>query len=349
MTMKVDLPADGIAFALDGHVVVSAEGFRVRIRRPLTGALVHALPAHGRFLTTLSVSPNGRYIATVADHGDAQLWDAATGKQIADFGPLASYAAMPFSGASTRVAIVRNGSAEVHQTPSGQLVTAVREGKCTPSSASLDRHGDLLAAACSENDVLVSRVTDDRAVATLRGRGRVQTVSFSLDGRRVLTTSADQTATVWDARTGRRQSVLRGHTAGLSDASFSPNGKLIVTSGYDETARIWDADSGRQFAILRGGAAAAVSAVFSADSEYVVTGWADGAARVFAAPSGDPVETFRGHAIGIKRAVFSPDGNYIATIAGDHTARVFRCRACAPLSKLLSLADAELPHEAQGR
>jgi WD40 repeat protein len=349
MAVKVDLPANGIAFALDGHVVVSAEGFRVRIRRPLTGALVHTLPAHGRFLTTLSVSPDGRYIATVADHGNAQLWDAATGKQIADFGPLASSAAMPFSGDSTRVAIVRDGSAEVHQTATGRLVTAVRESKCTPSSASLDRHGDLLAAACSGNDVLVSRVSDRRAVATLRGRGRVQSLSFSPDGRRVLTTSADHMAAVWDARMGRQQSVLRGHTAGLSDASFSPNGKLIVTSGYDETARIWDAESGRQLAILRGGAAAAVSAVFSADGEYVVTGWVDGAARVFAAPSGDPVETFRGHAIGIKRAVFSPDGSYIATIAGDGTERVFRCRACAPLSEIFRLADEELPHEVQGR
>jgi WD40 repeat protein len=348
--VKVDPPASGIAFALGGKELVSAEGYQLRIRRPLTGALVREIPTRGRFLISLSVSPDGRFITTDADHGDVQLWNATNAKQIADFGQLASLTAAPFSGDSRRIAIVHENSADVRDSASGRVVTRVGNGTCTPITAAIDRHGDLVVTACPNNNVLIWRISDRHVVGTLQGhRGRVTSAIFSPDGRQVLTTSTDLTARLWKAATGRQESILRGHTSAISDASFSPDGELVVTASYDETARIWDAANGRQRAILRGGPAAAVSAAFSADGSYVLAAFGDGTARVFASPSGDPVETFRGHSFGMKRAVFSPDGRYIASIAGDRTARIFRCLVCTSLAGLLQLAEAELPHEAYGR
>ena len=58
-----------------------------------------------------------------------------------------------------------------------------------------------------------------------------------------MTTSNDQTAKVWDARTGAEVLNLKGHTGPVFSASFSPDGSRLVTASADETVKVWDARS----------------------------------------------------------------------------------------------------------
>jgi WD40 repeat protein len=57
----------------------------------------------------------------------------------------------------------------------------------------------------------------------------VSSATFSRDGRRVFTTSWDQTARVWDAENGEPLAVLAGRTSAVGGAAFSPDGSSIVT------------------------------------------------------------------------------------------------------------------------
>ena len=62
---------------------------------------------------------------------------------------------------------------------------------------------------------------------------------FSADGTRVLTSSWDGTARLWDARTGAPLAVFNGHRDKVTYASFSPDDLEIVSASYDKTARLW--------------------------------------------------------------------------------------------------------------
>jgi serine/threonine protein kinase len=76
---------------------------------------------------------------------------------------------------------------------------------------------------------------------TLKGHtGRVRSASFSPDGTRIVTASEDQTARLWDVKTGTATLTLKGHASGVQSASFSPDGTRIVTASYT-TAKVWDA------------------------------------------------------------------------------------------------------------
>jgi WD40 repeat protein len=44
--------------------------------------------------------------------------------------------------------------------------------------------------------------------------GSVFSAEFSPDGTRIVTASADKTARIWDAATGKEIAVLRGHDDG---------------------------------------------------------------------------------------------------------------------------------------
>src|SRR5207248_2471555 len=89
---------------------------------------------------------------------------------------------------------------------------------------------------------LFRAVQNNREERDLRGHTNgVNSAVFSADGSRIVTASADHTARVWDAASGRSLAVLRGHTSQVTSAAFSGDGTRIVTASDDKTARLWDA------------------------------------------------------------------------------------------------------------
>jgi len=86
----------------------------------------------------------------------------------------------------------------------------------------------------------------------LRGHKKgVDFASFSPDGKKIVTTSKDETSRIWDANSGR---TLRTFEVGaVCSAIFSPDGKKIVTANYGHGARIWDTESGQQLQTLAEG------------------------------------------------------------------------------------------------
>ena len=85
----------------------------------------------------------------------------------------------------------------------------------------------------------------NRELLTLRGHTHgVNAVSWSPDGRRLVSASADSTIKVWDTQTGRETLTLRGHTGEVGGVSWSPDGRRLASAGMDGAIRIWDVSPG---------------------------------------------------------------------------------------------------------
>ncbi len=56
----------------------------------------------------------------------------------------------------------------------------------------------------------------------------------------MVTASGDNTARIWDARSGKVLATLEGHSEYVGAASFSPDNTRVVTASSDGTGRIWD-------------------------------------------------------------------------------------------------------------
>jgi WD40 repeat protein len=74
----------------------------------------------------------------------------------------------------------------------------------------------------------------------MRHEQRINSASFSPDGRWVITASSDDTACVWDPATGKPLSEPMQHGQWVSSASFSPDGTRVITASGDSTAKLWD-------------------------------------------------------------------------------------------------------------
>jgi WD40 repeat protein/DNA-binding SARP family transcriptional activator len=100
-------------------------------------------------------------------------------------------------------------------------------------------------------------------------------IAYSPDGGLLATVGINNTAIIWDARTGSMLHTLEGHTDPVVSLSFSADGRRLATAGHDSTARIWDVKTGQPQATLSGHTGVVYAAVFSPDRNYLVTGSVD--------------------------------------------------------------------------
>jgi len=67
----------------------------------------------------------------------------------------------------------------------------------------------------------------------------VASVTFSPDGRRIVSGSCDTTVRIWDTQVqAMAGGPLLGHTSRVTSVAFSPNAKRVVSGSWDKTVRI---------------------------------------------------------------------------------------------------------------
>ena len=150
----------------------------------------------------------------------------------------------------------------------------------------------------------------------------VTSAVFSADRARVLTSSYDLTARLWDTETGQEIRAFEGHGKRVNSAVFSADGTRVLTSSDDRTARLWDTETGWEIKAFEGHGKRVNSAVFSADGTRVLTSSDDRTARLWDTETGWEIRAFEGHRSRVASAVFSADGTRVLTSSFDHTARL---------------------------
>ena len=155
--------------------------------------------------------------------------------------------------------------------------------------------------------------------------GSVTFVSFSPDGKRIVSASWDKTIRIWNAGTGEMVlGPLEGHTSAVYSALFSPDGRRIVSASGDDTIRIWNADTGEMLlGPLEGHTNDVNSAVFSPDGRLIVSASLDDTIRVWDSQNGNIVlGPLEGKAV---LAVFSADARHIVSCARNRTILIWDC------------------------
>ena len=124
------------------------------------------------------------------------------------------------------------------------------------------------------------------------------------------------TASVWDARTGKRLLSLRGATSPIDDIAYSPDGSRLVTGSADGTAVLWDARDGKRLLALPDSSVSGgfLGVAFSSDGTRLATDDASGHLRIWDLAARRVIRTIRSsHPLcGIS---WSPDGSRVG--AGD--------------------------------
>ena len=133
-----------------------------------------------------------------------------------------------------------------------------------PGSAAFDHAGGQLAVATGFSDrgeVLDAALPRELVLFDLdngaqRWKARFpaafRELAFSVDGRRLIATSGENRAIVWNAAAGNVDLILDDPDALIREGQFLPDGQRAVTMSQDGNPRLWDLTTGAMVAKLDG-------------------------------------------------------------------------------------------------
>jgi WD40 repeat protein len=295
------------------------------------------LRGHGDDVLASAFSSDGRRLVTVGSDGSLIVWNAASQRALAK--------------------------------------VPLRHGEVT--KAALGSAGRLVATADSGATIQVRDRDSNAAPASLAASGVGSAISFSPDGRRLLS-AGENGASVWDWEVGQRVARLRLSDGFVRAAAFDPTGELVATAS-DDAVRVWDWRHERIVAerqiratiiafggpddevLMTAGPDAparlwhwkvrrlslvqelpapdsySTSAAFSLDGKLLATAGVDGSVRVWDWQAAQQEADLRGHSGTVLSIAFSRDRALVATTSDDETARVWNMRMPPVLQQVAEL------------
>jgi WD40 repeat protein len=181
----------------------------------------------------------------------------------------------------------------------------------------------------------------------------IRDVTFTPDGRYLVSAANDKLIRVWDLETGKTVRTLRGqigagHEGKIFAMALSPDGRWLAAGGFmanftgdnhEEigTIRLYDFTSGKLITLLKGHTNVVSALAFSPDNRYLVSGSGDFNAIIWnleskpsglgaSKPKGLDSKKLSGHTKQIYAVAFTSDSQRVVTGSYDHSLRLWRVR-----------------------
>ena len=323
-------------FSPDGRIILARCLNEARMLDRETGQEIRRFKAPG--LNSVAMSADGKLVLTGTGDADpesdkkAQLWDAATGKEVRRFNGHTSLINAVALSPDGRLALTGSAdqTARLWDTATGKEVKRFTGHSYTVGAVAISPDGKLALTACTdEMSAWLWDISTGKKIREFVGHTYpVVSVAFSPDGKTAMTGSSDKTARLWSIATGKEIRRLEGHSEPIMSAEFLADNQITlighgnVAEVTDKTPWLWNATSSNEIVRFSGHSGWIPSAEVSPDGQRFLTGSHDQTARLWDASTGKEIRRFVGHT-DLVRAVMSADGRTVLTASNDKTARLW--------------------------
>ena len=214
-------------------------------------------------------------------------------------------------------------------------ITQINTGQGPINAVTYSQSTNRLAIAAANNIHIYDADTHKELMVLAGHADSVQAVAFSLNGKLIVSGSADKTVRLWEAETGKLRRARDEHTAPVNIVAFSPNGKKFWSaSSRNNMLRSWySRDGGRWSAKTSSSDTTTTTVAFSQHSETFAKAvelpmtFQDIKFAVFASETdtgNDLTPIFTKHTQKIVALTISPASEFIATGSSDWTIEVWK-------------------------
>ncbi len=338
-------PVKCLAFSPDGRTLAVGSSFAVWLYDAETGA------QKNRFRTwetqAVAFSPDGQTLAAAEEMGEVFLWDVETGQNpiLTQMRPGHNYDAKALAF-SPDGRILISGSCDdvaLFDLQTGEYIGRHhRSGGITSYNAhAFSPDGQTFASSRGETVRIWNPETQEYET-TLKGHTEpVRSISYSGDGRTLITGGDDKTIRIWNADTGECVQTLEGASEYVRSISCSRDGNMFVSSGWGGDLLIRDVETGQIQRRIEAHTEFVSCAAISPDGKTAASAGRNAEIRVWNVETGEAQTVVKGHIniSGRGAPAFSPDGTTFA-VAADNEIRLWDAQTGAERIVLKECAGA---------
>jgi len=288
-------------------------------------------------INAVGMSPDGRWVAVASPGRRLGVYHSETSELAFPVMNLLATATIFTASSDDLIIVTANGEIQIRKIPSGELLEGpIQTGLKKTASARLSSDGSLLAIGTHRGNIQIWDTANwDRISACQHESGQlISSLEFSPDKRRLLTTSNDTTARIWDVATGKLITEYTAHTKKVMHATFTPDGRNVVSGSYDFSAHVWNATTGeRTLPVLHHRNEVTYVAV-SPNGRRIATASRDGIAQVWDTATGTLVNHALHENSSLREVRFSADSSRLITL-GFTGIRIWDPETGEPLTALM--------------
>jgi WD40 repeat protein len=182
----------------------------------------------------------------------------------------------------------------------------------------------LLAVAEHDEDVKAATSLWDPLTGQRQGSLDQQfLLTFSPDGRTMVTSGESRRVHFWDAETREDLGSFATDRYHTRAAAFDPNGTVLATDSAYDGVRLWDVADKREIGRLHGHFGGVQSVAFSTVGDLLASASDDGTVRLWDFHNRNLIVALRDQEVLVRCVTFSPDTKTLATCGDDGTVKVW--------------------------
>lgn len=282
---------------------------------------------HTDIINCLTLSPDGRTLASGSVDKSIRLWNFATGEVLKTL--------VGHTGYVNAIAITPDGktlvSGSVDTTiklwdlASGKELKTLRGHQSYINALDISPDGKILASASADKTVKLWNLATGVTIRTLKGHeSYVNAIVFSPNGQSLFSSGADNIIQQWEVSTGKNVRTFRGHTSYVNALAISTDGNTLISSSADKTIKVWDVNSAAEPRTLTKQNGVINAIALNSDGRTLISGGGDQTLKIWDLETGQVKQTLTGYGEEINYFVVDPEWKAIATGSSSKTIKIWQ-------------------------
>jgi WD40 repeat protein len=316
----------GTALAIRADLTASPRPPAVSVENVERIETIRKLRGFYGIVSAISVSPDGKMLASGSDDMKIRIWNIQDGKLIRTLdrheGPIYGLA---FSSDGQTLASSSWDGVRIWGMADGVEIRRLLEQEGQVGDIAFSPDGLLMATASGDTTATIWRAAEGEVLRKLEGhKDFLTSVVFSPDSKTVATASADATVRLWNVEDGKLLRALTGPVGRVNDIAFSPDGTIVAAGAEDFKVYFWSAADGVPIKPLENFNAPPRSIAFTPDGQFLaVAGSYQGEIGLWRVRDGAMLRTLEGHDGAVSVLTFTPDGTMLVTGSSDDSVRLW--------------------------